>query len=191
MNPQPPRSPSPEPDWSDEPRSWEPPAPRPSPLWQSARFAGLLGVALASLLVVAVLLPGLDRPPPGRPGQSPSGSVAVEVPTASPAPSFVRPTPTPAPTFLSYLVQSGDSLNSIGRRFETTARSIAFWNRDTYPSLDPESEQYEPDRIGVGWRLVLLPGVTYGEDDTPAPTPRATPVGPATAPPTARPATPP
>jgi peptidoglycan/xylan/chitin deacetylase (PgdA/CDA1 family) len=71
-------------------------------------------------------------------------------------------------------VVKGDSLLSIARRFNTSARSIAFWNRDTYPSLDPDSKNYSPNNIQVGWRLRLQPGVTI--DETTQPTPKATPI---------------
>ena len=51
----------------------------------------------------------------------------------------------------------GRSLTSIARLFGTTARSIAYWNRDRYPSLDPDSDDVRagPDR--VGWTLRLIP----------------------------------
>ncbi len=152
--------------------SWQPQPRRPTLAWQSARLAGLLGAALVALVALALVLPGL--PGPGQPATSVRpGSPIAGGPSGSPVPSFVRPTPTPVPTFLSYLVDSGDSLNSIARRFDTTARSIAFWNRETYPSLDPDSDAYEPDRLEIGWRLVLLPGVVIGEDGVPEPTPGA------------------
>lgn len=182
----------PDPDPGD---AWEP-APRRRrrdrlPVWQSARLAGLLGVALVALVAVALVLPGLPAPS-GAPGATPrrSGTAGGPMPlptlSPSPTPSFVRPTPTPAPTPLAYVVASGDSLNTIARRFETTARSIAFWNRDAYPSLDPESEAYAPDRIEVGWRLMLLPGVVVGADGEPEPTRSPGP----SLPPTAVPRTP-
>ncbi len=102
----------------------------------------------------------------------PAGSGATRAPTTpapSPStsvrPSFVRPTPTPRPTPISYIVRTGDTLTSIARANRTTARSIAFWNRSTYPSLDPDSATYAPDRIAVGWRLVLIPGVVVDESE--------------------------
>jgi spore germination protein YaaH len=86
----------------------------------------------------------------------------------------VRPSPTP----LVYTVKPGDSLLSIAKRFKTTGRSIAYWNRATYPSLDPDSSKYDPDRIEVGWKLVLTPGVTIDQalESPPAgsPTPEPT-----------------
>lgn len=114
------------------------------------------------------------------PGRGASGSPArsgtpTPIPTATPtpipsgpipAPSFVRPTPTPLPTFFSYVVQSGDTLTSIAKAHETTARSIAFWNRTSYPSLDPDSPDYQPDRLKIGWILLLIPDVQIDEDDT-------------------------
>ena len=71
------------------------------------------------------------------------------------------------PTFMAYVVKRGDSLNTIAHRFGTKARSIAFWNRATYPSLDPESSRYSPNSIQVGWTLVLMPGVLFDENAVP------------------------
>jgi peptidoglycan/xylan/chitin deacetylase (PgdA/CDA1 family) len=73
-------------------------------------------------------------------------------------------------------VKTGDTLTSIARAHQTSPRSIAYWNRDRYPSLDPESEGYDPNRIGVGWTLILIPGAEYdpGDDRSPSPGP-ATP----------------
>jgi len=94
----------------------------------------------------------------------------------------VRPTPNPSPTFLVHEVQAGESLTSIARSYGTTARSIAYWNRDRYPSLDPDSEGYEPDRIVVGWTLRLIPTEVVDEDELPepasAPTPTPAPASP-------------
>jgi hypothetical protein len=74
-------------------------------------------------------------------------------------------------------VKRGDTLLSIAKRFRTTGRSIAYWNRDTYPSLDPESAKYNPDRLEVGWVLRILPGQVHeapmdaGESPEPTPSP--------------------
>jgi hypothetical protein len=89
---------------------------------------------------------------------------AAESP-ASPSPSFVRPTPNPSPTFLVYEVRPGDTLTLIASEFGTTARSIAYWNREQYPSLDPDSPEYEPDRIGIGWTLRLIPTAVFDEEE--------------------------
>ena len=86
------------------------------------------------------------------------------------------------PTFRTYVVVRGDTLLSIARTFETTARSIAYWNRAAYPSLDPESEGYAPNRIAVGWTLVLIPGALVDPQTLPDQTPL-----PASAPPFATP----
>jgi hypothetical protein len=103
------------------------------------------------------------------------------VPTASPAasgpPSFVRPTPTPQPSFLAYVVKAGDTLTSIAKAHRTTARSIAFWNRTQHPSLDPDSPTYRPDRIEVGWVLLLVPDLELDPEDLP-PEPTASPATP-------------
>jgi hypothetical protein len=87
----------------------------------------------------------------------------------TPRPSFVPPTPTPVPTFLVYTVASGDNLNSIAHHFGTTARSIAFWNRATYPTLDPEASNYKPGLLQVGWTLMVIPNAVFDEQELPEP----------------------
>lgn len=93
-------------------------------------------------------------------------------------PSFMRPTPNPSPTFLVHQVTAGETLTSIARLFGTTARSIAYWNRDRYPSLDPDSQAYDPNRIEIGWTLLLVPTEVVAEDELPDPTPMAPPISP-------------
>ena len=56
-------------------------------------------------------------------------------------------------------MKAGDNLLKLGKRFKTTGRSIAYWNRAKYPSLDPDSPKYDPNRIEVGWKLAITPGV--------------------------------
>ena len=77
-----------------------------------------------------------------------------------------------------YTVARGDTLTSIARRHRTSGRSIAYWNRDEYPSLDPESADYRPNVLQRGWVLKILPGQEYvpppddgetGEQATPTP----------------------
>ncbi|HEX8938680.1 MAG TPA: polysaccharide deacetylase family protein [Candidatus Limnocylindrales bacterium] len=113
---------------------------------------------LAGALCAGLLLAGCG----GAAGPSPRSSAAGSpVPSATSGPA--TPTPVPSPTFAAYVVQPGDSLTSIARRFSTTGRSIAFWNRARYPSLDPLSVAYAPDAIQVGWTLQVLPGGTVDE----------------------------
>lgn len=133
---------------------------------ESPLVAGALALVVLALATV-LLVPGLlgvagagATPTPGAAQASPSGPAA--------SPTFVRPTPSPQPTFVSYTVRSGDSLNSIARQYRTTARSIAWWNRGAYPSLDPESGDYEPNRLQVGWVLRVLPD-TVVDDSNPPP----------------------
>lgn len=142
--------------------------------WVAAALAAIV-ILLAAILIVPGLLggPGATATPVA------TGSAAPATASPSPAaPTFVRPTPSPAPTFTSYVVRQGDTLNSIARQFATTGRSIAWWNRGTYPSLDPESEAYDPDRLEIGWTLVLIPGLEVDDTNPPTPSP-----GPATIPP--------
>ena len=131
------------------------------------------GLTAALLLALAV---GGCVPEAGRAGGSAGTSgLATAPPTPAgptPSPSFVPPTPTPLPTFRAYAVVPGDTLLSIARTFDTTARSIAYWNRGTYPSLDPESDTYRPDRIQVGWTLLVIPGAVVDPQTLPDLTPR-------------------
>ena len=150
-----------------------------------------VAVPLALLLAVALVGGACVPEPAGRtdPPANPSASAAVATPIPTPtgptpSPSFVRPTPLPSPTFFVYLVQSGDTLSSIARRFSTTAFSVAAWNRTTHPSLDPDSEGYDPDRIQVGWALRLIPGRIVDEEDLLEPTPSPAPSSAATSSPT-------
>ena len=138
--------------------------PRRRPAAPALAFAFALALALGACIPApgggATGSPLASLGPPATPTPTP-------VPTGpTPSPSFVRPTPTPLPTFLSYVVKSGDNLNTIAKAHGTTARSIAFWNRTEHPSLDPDSPDYEPNRIKIGWVLRLIPGVEIDEDDT-------------------------
>jgi len=162
--------------------------------WVAIGLAVVLAALVAIIAIVSGRLPGLGDGASASASPSPATTASPAVPTDSPEPSFIRPTPlppTPVPTFLVYVVRSGDSLTSIARAHETTARSIAFWNRDAYPSLDPESEGYSPNRIEVGWALALIPGTTYDETARPSQTPPATTPAPATPGPSAQPTMPP
>jgi hypothetical protein len=123
-------------------------------------------------LLIAVVLSACVPQPANRIQSGPSPiPTATPEPTPAgptPTPSYVRPTPTPQPTFFSYTVVSGDSLGAISKRFKTTARSIAYWNRATYPSLDPDSGTYRPDYLKVGWVLMLIPNAEVDPEDLPS-----------------------
>jgi len=176
-------------DRSAERRPYRGPNPFASP-WLSASLAALALVLALAVALVSGLLP-LPSPTPvaspacslsatlASPGASigaaaPSGTCATPTPGPTgptPEPSFVRPTPTPGPTFTSYVVRVGDTLTSIARAYSTTGRSIAWWNRGAYPSLDPESPAYDPNHLDLGWVLVLLPGMVVDDANPPSPSP--------------------
>ena len=139
-------------------------------------------LAVGFAVIAAGCLPSGSRGS-GRAGggsnAAPAMSTAPSPTGPTPRPSFVPPTPTPAPTFLLYVVAKGDSLNTIAHKFGTTARSIAFWNRATYPSLDPESAGYRPDLLKLGWTLSLVPNLVVDEQDLPEPSASTDPTDPA------------
>lgn len=145
-------------------------------------------VVVAGLaLVLAACIPASRGRPGGiepGPATSPGLDSASAVPAAtgpSAPPSFVRPTPTAQPTFFAYVVKRGDTLTSIARAHRTTARSIAFWNRVEHPSLDSDSSSYAPNRIEIGWILLLVPDLELDPEELepePTPAPSPTPYSP-------------
>jgi peptidoglycan/xylan/chitin deacetylase (PgdA/CDA1 family) len=147
---------------------------------RDGRLAAALGGVLVVLIVAALLaggfvdLPGTAIGPTASPGAtagSPTPSEPLPSPTPSSSPTFTRPTPTPAPTFISHTVVAGDTLVGLARAYETTGRSIAYWNRAAYPSLDPDSPTYDPNRIEIGWVLQVQPGAEVDPSTLPTPTP--------------------
>ena len=129
-----------------------------------------LALAVVAWLATACAVPATG----GAPGEpSPASATAAPSATALPSPSAsgpsrpYRPTPTPAPTFAIWLVRKGDTLIALAGRFETTPQSLAYWNRARYPSLDPDSPSYRPDRIEVGWQLSYLPGEVVDPENLP------------------------
>jgi peptidoglycan/xylan/chitin deacetylase (PgdA/CDA1 family) len=161
----------------------EPPDLPRRPFWASAGTAAILAVVLVALTIAVAILPtgGLLAQISrlgwlgGSAGPSfPAPSLIAQASVGpSPSPTFVRPTPTPLPTFRAYVVRKGDNLTSIARMFSTTPRSIAYWNRGTYRSLDPESRSYRPGFIQVGWTLMVIPGAIYDEEAGPSGSPSA------------------
>jgi peptidoglycan/xylan/chitin deacetylase (PgdA/CDA1 family) len=150
-------------------------APRPRNSQRSALdspwLAAALVVVVLALIGAVLLVPGLLGPTPGASPTSPS-STAGATPSPTPGePTFARPTPSPAPSFTAYIVRSGDTLESIAKHFRTTARSIAWWNRGAYPTLDPESAAYNPNHLEIGWVLVVLPDSVVDENNPPSPSP--------------------
>lgn len=128
--------------------------------------------SLNRLILLAILVSACVPPPANRPSPTPPGPTPRATPTPTPTPegptptpSFVRPTPTPLPTFLSYTVKAGDTLEGIARTHGTDVLSLAFWNRAKYPSLDPDSADYRPNRIEIGWILLLVPNVKVDPED--------------------------
>lgn len=139
-----------------------------------ARRLAIAVTAAAAAASLGGCLQMASRPTPSS-APTPSPTAAPPTPAPTPAP----PTPTPAPTFATYAVRPGDNLTLIARKFSTTPRSISYWNRDRYPSLDPDSPKYAPNSLQAGWVLRVLPGGLYtpppeatdsGLEVTPAPT---------------------
>jgi hypothetical protein len=141
-------------------------------------LAGIVVVVVLGIVGLVVLAPGFLPSFGGGPGSSAAAGGPSPTPVGpTPVATFARPTPSPPPTFTTYRVKAGDTHSSIARRFKTDGRSIAWWNRGFYPSLDPEGPNYDPNTIRVGWVLNILPDTKVDEENPPAPigTPRETP----------------
>ena len=158
--------------------TWYEPPPRRRPkrrttALDSPWLAGLLVVVVLGLVGTLFVGPALFGSPTASTTAVLPSSVLPSATTAGPsvAPTFARPTPSPGPSFETVTVKRGDTLNSIAKKYKTTARSIAWWNRGTYPSLDPESFDYDPSTIRVGWKLVVLRGVVVDDSNPPTPSP--------------------
>jgi LysM domain len=147
---------------------------RPHSTLDSPVLAGTIILVVLGFIGVIVLVPGV-LPSNGGPGQSVAAGAPSPTPAGpTPVVTFARPTPSPPPTFLIYRVERGDTLTSLAKRFDTTDRSISWWNRGYYPSLDPESPGYDPNTIRVGWELNILRDTIVDNENPPAPigTPR-------------------
>ena len=68
-----------------------------------------------------------------------------------------RPTPDAAADVLHLHGRRGRHPGSIARRFKTSARSIAYWNRATLPVARPGVGHYNPNYLKVGWVLAAHP----------------------------------
>lgn len=127
--------------------------------------------AVLGLLVAAGGALGACAVPGAGGSAGATGTPPAESPAASPSatgPSRpFRPTPLPSPTFAAYVVRRGDTLITLAKRFGTTPESLAYWNRARYPSLDPGSRSYRPDRLEVGWELAYLPGAVVDPENLP------------------------
>ncbi len=80
---------------------------------------GLLAAAAPSPSPTPAVRPTVAATP-----TPPATPIATIVPTATPVPATPKSTPTPRPTPLTYVVQSGDTLNGIAIRFGTTVAAI-------------------------------------------------------------------
>lgn len=150
------------------------------PLSRGRPPVGSIRPMMLLVTVAAVLLVACVPDPTNRPTPSDAGALATPTPVPTPAgptptPSFVRPTPTPQPTFFTYTVVIGDNLDKIAKKFGTTGRSIAYWNRVAYPSLDPESSAYRPNYIKLGWMLRIIPNSQVDPENLPTLPPPAEP----------------
>lgn len=116
-------------------------------------------VALALAAAVLFALPGLLGF--GKP--SAGGSAGPSVPVTTPLVTPV-PTPVPKPTNQLYVVQSGDTLSGIAKRFKVTLAELIAANAETLP---------DPNKLAIGDQLIIPaknPTVVPGTSSAPAAT---------------------
>lgn len=92
---------------------------------------------------------------PGATSPAPLGGTVTPRPTTIPG-AGVTPTPRPArtptatPAYTIYIVQRGDSLSKIAKRFGISVEDLVAANKGKYPSL-----MTDPASIEVGWTLLI------------------------------------
>ena len=96
-------------------------------------------MALAAAVLFA--LPGLLGFGKPSAGQSNAPSVPVTTPLVTPA-----PTPVPKPTDQLYVVQSGDTLSGIAKKFKVTLADLIAANAETLP---------DPNKLSIGDQLII------------------------------------
>jgi peptidoglycan/xylan/chitin deacetylase (PgdA/CDA1 family) len=134
---------------------------RSAPIHRSTR-AFIAATAVTLFVAGCQLLGSVESAAAPNEASLPASAFA---PTATPRQTVSLPEATPLPAFTVYPVRRGDTLLSIAARFRTSPLSLSYWNRDRYPSLDPDTTTYAPDRIEVGWRLRLIPGVEVDPEE--------------------------
>jgi hypothetical protein len=116
-------------------------------------------VALALAAAVLFALPGLLGF--GKPSAGGSSGPSVPVATQLITPA---PTPVPKPTDQLYVVQSGDTLSGIAKRFKVTLADLIAANAETLP---------DPNKLSIGDQLIIpakSPNELPGASQAPAAT---------------------
>ena len=111
--------------------------------------------AAAPFLLVALLV--ACSPATASPSLSSSAAASPRT-SDEPSPSLSpSPSTSPGADVTTYVVQAGDTLFSIARRFGTTVVQLQAWNAERYPALAAD-----PGDLEAGWELIVAgePGVT-------------------------------
>jgi LysM domain len=99
-------------------------------------------VALALAAAVLFALPGLL----GFGSPSSVGSASPSSPVSSAAAETFAPTPVPQPTQQVYIVQSGDTMSKIAKKFHLALADLIAANAETIPN---------PDRLQIGDQVII------------------------------------
>lgn len=116
--------------------------------WYSLEGWVLTGEWASPAHAAPTIRPGVALP-------APSGSTVAPSPATTPR-AKVTPTPKPArtptatPAYTIYIVQRGDSLSKIAKRYDVSVEDLVAINKVQYPSL-----LTDPASIEVGWALLI------------------------------------
>jgi LysM repeat protein len=106
----------------------------------------LAAVAVVLAAILLFFLPGLLGLGGSQPGSSPGpSSAAASLPAVS-----LGPTVIPAPTQFVYLVQQGDTMSKIAKKFSVPLQVLIDANKTTIPN---------PDKLKIG-DAVIIPSAT-------------------------------
>jgi LysM repeat protein len=146
--------------------------------WRMAYIA-LTAVVVALAVASAILSVGRPAPLPtdalytpiATSAPSPIATVTLQLPTltaATPtstpvAMATLRPSPSPSPTFTPYVVQAGQTLGAIARKFGVTVQAVLAANPDIT----------DPDFLTAG-QVILIPPPGWGPGPSPTPSPSST-----------------
>jgi LysM repeat protein len=117
----------------------------------------LAAIAIVLAAVALFFLPGLLGIGSSQVGSSPSPSVAASV-----APASLEPTLAPEPTQQIYIVQSGDTMSKIAKKFHVPLQTL----------IDANKQIANPDRLKIGDQVIIpIPAASTAPAGSPAASP--------------------
>jgi len=116
--------------------------------WYSLEGWALTGEWTSPVQAAPTITSGATSPTPSNGTATPTLATTPRA-TVTPTPRLTR-TPTATPAYTIYIVQRGDSLSRIAKRFGVSVEDLVAANKVKYPSL-----LTDPASIEVGWTLLI------------------------------------